>query len=51
MEVCKYAPECGGVVNDERKKVNAEYHKGSIPFKQLVEERFAILTDEMRKNN
>jgi hypothetical protein len=47
MEVCKHAAECGGVLADERKKMTAEYHKGSMPFKQLVEERFAILKDEI----
>lgn len=49
MEVCKHAAECGGVLLDERKKVNAEYQKGNIPFKQLVQERLAILKDEMKK--
>lgn len=49
MEVCKHAAECGGVKMDERKKMNAEYHKGNMPFKQLVQERFAILKDEMKK--
>lgn len=49
MEVCKHATECGGVIDDERKKMNAEYKKGMMPFSQLAKERFAILKDEMKK--
>lgn len=47
MEVCKHAAECGGVLLDERKKVNAEYQKGVLSIGELAKERFAILKDEI----
>lgn len=47
IEVCQHSAECGGILVDERKKMNAEYRKGAMPFRQLVEERFAILKDEI----
>lgn len=47
MEVCKHADDCGGIAINERGKVNAAYRKGLISFKQLSEERFALLKDEI----
>ena len=43
VEVCRFASECGGHIQDPQLQVQMMYKRGEISFKEMLKERMAMI--------
>ena len=48
-EVCRFATECGGLVQDPQFQVKMLYKRGEISFKEMLKERMAMIEYDVKK--
>lgn len=49
VEVCKFANECGGHVQDAQLQAKMLYKRGDITFKEMLQERMKIIEYEVNQ--
>lgn len=49
VEVCKFASECGGHIQDPQLQVKMMYKRGEISFKEMLKERMAMIEYDVKK--